>query len=471
MSFTEDLFIFELANNHQGSLSQGKSIIDMCSHLAKKYSLPQAGIMIPLRNLETLIHPEAKENENSFVKQLLSTQLSLNEQKELAQYAKEKELKTIATVFDEDSIALFKEINFDFLKIASSSYDDFPLLCELSKLNKPTIVSTGGATRDEINRAVLALKKKPLELAIVHTVDIYPTNDEELCLNQIKVLKEEFPEYSIGFSTHENSDSIFPISQCVSLGCRIFEKHVALETEDNKKNAYSADATQLEIWLATYTLAKNTLNNDKGHVARVKAKERESLGKLKRGVFEINEKKVFAYPKNEGGKDVSSLYLAELSKESRFFHQQFERATSHLRAVGLTPVLTSKVSFSFKGGLENFNKTGALYFYLFEDDKFLKRWTVMESGQSTSENQLGGGTLLKLLHGECKIRTREGSENDIGPGDYYSLKSGETYTIEATSSVVIEEVITKDKDQSIQREKEGTKSFALKNGFLEETSL
>ena len=42
----EDLFVFEVANNHQGSVSHGKKIIDEMSKIALKYNL-KAAIKLP----------------------------------------------------------------------------------------------------------------------------------------------------------------------------------------------------------------------------------------------------------------------------------------------------------------------------------------------------------------------------------------------------------------------------------------
>ena len=75
----EDLFVFEVANNHQGDVNHGLSIIDMCSDVAKKYNI-RASIKIQLRQLETFIHPNYREADDpSHIKRFLSTQLT-NEQ-------------------------------------------------------------------------------------------------------------------------------------------------------------------------------------------------------------------------------------------------------------------------------------------------------------------------------------------------------------------------------------------------------
>ena len=49
------LYIFEMANNHQGSVDHAKKIIDDYADLAKRKNL-NAGIKLQFRNLDTFIN-------------------------------------------------------------------------------------------------------------------------------------------------------------------------------------------------------------------------------------------------------------------------------------------------------------------------------------------------------------------------------------------------------------------------------
>ena len=63
----QDIFVFDLANNHQGSVSHAKKIIDYCHDLMKKYSL-RAAIKFQFRDLKTFIHKKYKGSNLKFVK-------------------------------------------------------------------------------------------------------------------------------------------------------------------------------------------------------------------------------------------------------------------------------------------------------------------------------------------------------------------------------------------------------------------
>ena len=111
-----DLFIFEMANNHQGSIKLGKSIIDMCSNLAKKHNL-RAGIKFQFRQLDSFIHPNYIDaDEPTHIKRFLSTKLSKKDFSLLKDYAVKKDLITICPPFDEESVEVLHKQGFEIIK-------------------------------------------------------------------------------------------------------------------------------------------------------------------------------------------------------------------------------------------------------------------------------------------------------------------------------------------------------------------
>ena len=136
-------FIFEMANNHMGDVSHGKRIIDEFSKLAKKYNI-NAGVKLQFRQLDTFIHKDFKNSDLKYVKRFNETVLTKNQFKELIDYTKKSGLKSVVTPFDNESIDILVELDVDVIKIASCSIDDWPLLNEVSNVNKKIIISTAG---------------------------------------------------------------------------------------------------------------------------------------------------------------------------------------------------------------------------------------------------------------------------------------------------------------------------------------
>ena len=55
----KDLFIFEMANNHQGDVKHGIKIINAMGDLVRKYKINGA-VKLQYRQLDSFIHPDLK---------------------------------------------------------------------------------------------------------------------------------------------------------------------------------------------------------------------------------------------------------------------------------------------------------------------------------------------------------------------------------------------------------------------------
>ena len=277
------LFIFEMANNHQGCIKHGKKIIDVYSNLSKKYKIRSA-IKLQFRQLSTFIHEDFKKTDTKHVKRFEETALTKNNFKELISYIKEKGLQTAATPFDSESLNMINDLNVDIVKVASCSIDDWPLLNDIVLLNKKTIISTGGASLDVIRKVYDLFKKNNIDFSFLHCVSEYPTPIENANLNRINILKNEFPDITIGHSTHESPTEKSLVPYAIAMGAKIIEKHVGIETNKWKLNKYSCNPSQIETLFKEIKNLKTSFNNEKFN-----KKEKECLDSLKRGIY-VNKK-------------------------------------------------------------------------------------------------------------------------------------------------------------------------------------
>ena len=100
----KDLFIFEMANNHQGSVEHGLAIINAMSKIARKYGI-KAGVKLQYRELDTLIHPDFKDRKDiKHVPRFLETRLKPKEFLTLVDAIRDQGMITITTPFDEASV-------------------------------------------------------------------------------------------------------------------------------------------------------------------------------------------------------------------------------------------------------------------------------------------------------------------------------------------------------------------------------
>ena len=73
----KQLFIFEMANNHMGSLEHGLKLIREFAEVKKEYDEFDFAIKFQFRNIDTFIHPDYKDRMDlKYVKRFTETRLT-----------------------------------------------------------------------------------------------------------------------------------------------------------------------------------------------------------------------------------------------------------------------------------------------------------------------------------------------------------------------------------------------------------
>lgn len=278
-----DLFIFDLANNHQGDLAHGLNIIRAVGDVATNSGI-RAALKFQYRQLDTFIHPDFRQSiENKHIPRFIGTRLDKVDYEKMAEAVRAAGMVTMSTPFDEESVDVIVDQNIEVIKIASCSATDWPLLSKVVEVRRPVVASTAGLKLSEIDRLVSFFDSSGIEFAIMHCVALYPTPPEHLNLNQIEFLRSRYPHVPIGFSTHEDPDSDLPVRIACAKGARLFERHVGLETETHKLNAYSSTPEQLRKWINAYKESLIVCGGE--HRSPAQPQEAASLNTLQRGVY------------------------------------------------------------------------------------------------------------------------------------------------------------------------------------------
>lgn len=227
-NYSKPFIIAEVGQNHQGNL-------DLAREYIKVFATEGAdAVKFQTRNNKNLFSEEAYlakyESENAFAETYGEHRETLELKpawlKILKEDCKNYGVKFMSTPFDEPSLGLLKEIDVDILKIASFDLGNLPFINRISKLGKPVVLSIGGGKIDQIRSSVEIIKKNGVELAILHCVSEYPCEFNRLGLDNIELLRAEFPDNIIGSSDHFNGTLSGPIA--FMKGARVFEKHVTL---------------------------------------------------------------------------------------------------------------------------------------------------------------------------------------------------------------------------------------------------
>ncbi len=145
---------------------------------------------------------------------------------DLMEYADWVGIEFIATLFDEEAV---KELGpyLKIFKIASPDITYEQLIRKVSAFHKPILLSTGGANKLEIKRAINWIEDENSNICLMHCVSAYPTKQNEANLGFIKKLKD-FYGYDVGYSDHTMFD-LKILNTAFLLGGTIIEKHFTFD--------------------------------------------------------------------------------------------------------------------------------------------------------------------------------------------------------------------------------------------------
>ena len=232
--------IGEIGQNHNGSVDIAKLIVELISRPVKEEYFgidlqPMNAVKMTKRDLAHELSDSQMsrvyDSPNSFGRTYgehrAFLELSDEQHYEVYKFAKEKGLDFVETLCAPSCLSIMKYFTPDYLKVASRDVTNIPLLEALAETKIPIILSTGMAGKKELDEALEVICKLHNEISILHCVSQYPTNPSNLNLNTIKYLKDNYPQYKIGFSDHTIGISA-PIA-AIAMGAEIIEKHVTID--------------------------------------------------------------------------------------------------------------------------------------------------------------------------------------------------------------------------------------------------
>jgi sialic acid synthase SpsE len=232
--------IGEIGQNHNGSVDIAKLIIDVVSRpvvdkLFGKKLKGMDAVKLTKRDLNQELSASQMgrtyDSPHSFGKTYGEHReyLELNDEEhlEIFNYAKAYGLDFVETLCAIGCLSLLKLFTPDKLKVASRDLTNLPLLNAMAETKIPIILSTGMGGVREIDNALDVLTKHHSNIGILHCVSEYPTRYENVNLNSIKYLQNNYSDYVIGYSDHTIGIST-PIA-AVAMGSKIIEKHITLD--------------------------------------------------------------------------------------------------------------------------------------------------------------------------------------------------------------------------------------------------
>jgi pseudaminic acid synthase len=176
----------------------------------------------------------------------------------LQQAAIDVGLDFFSSPFDESAVDFLERLNVPAYKIASPEIVDLPLIAKSARTGKPLIMSTGMATREEVEEAISTARHAgATEIALLKCTSAYPAPAEEMNLRAIPEMAAAF-DVSVGLSDHTAGISV-PVA-AVALGACIIEKHLTLSRSDGGPDAaFSLEPAEFKAMVQAVRVAERAL--------------------------------------------------------------------------------------------------------------------------------------------------------------------------------------------------------------------
>lgn len=463
----KDLIVFEMANNHQGNLNNGIEIIREMGKIAKKHNI-KAAVKLQYRNLDTFIHPEYKgRTDVAHIPRFESTKLIYEDFYKLVTEIRSQGMLAMSTPFDEEGVKWCADQDLDIIKVASCSALDWPLLEKIASTEKPVIISVGGKNLPEIDNIYNFFLHRNIDFALMHCVSEYPVPEDHIQLDFINKLMSRYPGVPIGYSGHEDPNDNIVQMMAVAKGAQILERHVGIETDGVKLNAYSLNPSQADEWIKSVKKARTICRLKKDNDIWHSPEEIASLRSLQRGVYAkkdmiegdtITDEDIYfampltenqmtsgefkagiiasrSYKKNEAVKE--KVKSTELKK----FRESIHDVKGLLNESGIAVGEIADIEFSHHYGIENFRKTGCSLINVINRE-YCKKIIIMLPGQ---ENPLHYHKIkeetFQVLYGdlECVVNDKK---YFLKPGDILTVKRMDVHSFSSINGAVFEEIST-----------------------------
>jgi len=239
--------IAEISANHNGSIDRAKLCIksakDNGAHAVKLQTYNPESMTINC-DKDDFIIKEGLWKDYKLFDLYKEAHTPYEWHKELFEFAESIGIIIFSTPFDEEAVDLLEEVNTPAYKIASFELTDLPLLSYIAKKGKPILISTGMASKSEIEDALKTVKNNGCNsILLFHCVSSYPARVEDVNLRQISNLRNTF-KVEVGLSDHTLTNTCAIAS--IPFGTSAIEKHFTINRSDGGlDSSFSIEPKQL----------------------------------------------------------------------------------------------------------------------------------------------------------------------------------------------------------------------------------
>ncbi len=225
--------IGEAGVNHNGDLNLALELVDSACKAgvdAVKFQMFRAEDLI-LKSIEKA--PYQKESTDAGQSQfdmLKDLELEKAAYKKIMDHCKEKDITFLCTPFEKSSLDKLDSLGIEAFKVAATDLTNIQFLRQVAEKGKPILLSAGMCYLEEIRLALETIFPINKDVILMQCTANYPLDDNEVNLNVIDRLREEF-DIIVGYSDHSRGIGAAPYS--VAKGAKVVEKHFTLDRDLN----------------------------------------------------------------------------------------------------------------------------------------------------------------------------------------------------------------------------------------------
>ena len=255
----------EIGINHNGDIEIAKKLIGVAKSAGCNAVKFQKRTVEKVYSKEALDSPRDSPWGTTTREQKNGLEFSKKDYDVINECCISNNIEWYASTWDIDSQIFLKQYDLKHNKVASAMLTNKKLLQVIAEEQKPTFISTGMSTLDEIKAAVQIFRDNECSFELQHSNSSYPMKDVEANLRCIQTLKKEL-NCNVGYSGHESSGYLICVCAVV-LGATSIERHITLDrTMYGSDQAASLEPKGLERLIRDVRNIENVLGDGKKRV-------------------------------------------------------------------------------------------------------------------------------------------------------------------------------------------------------------
>ena len=255
--------IAELSGNHNQDFALAKAMIEAAAKTGvdaiKLQTYTADSMTLNVRNEEFMVSAQGSLWEGDNLYDLYAKASTPYEwHQPLFDYAKSLGLVAFSSPFDINAVNFLESLDVPIYKIASFELTDLPLIEAVARTGKPMIMSTGMATKSEIEEAVSLVRSiGDNEITLLKCTSTYPAKIEDSNLITLSDLASSF-NCKVGLSDH--TQGIAAAVTATALGASVIEKHFVLDRSAGGVDAaFSMEPDEMSLLVETCRHASSSL--------------------------------------------------------------------------------------------------------------------------------------------------------------------------------------------------------------------